>query len=433
MQVHFIGIGGVSMSALAKYLSNHGFLVTGSDRFHSFATDELEYLGIKVFIGHKAENLNGCDVVIYSSAIEKDNPELLCAKENKIPCFDRAELLNYLSKRFKFKIGVSGCHGKTSVTSIISHILYAANCSFTAHIGGYDKMFGNLIDNGQRIFLTEICEFGRNINKFTADVAVTLNIDNDHMNCYDDMEDLAETFYSFLDRAKYKIVNIDDKYLKKYRGSKIAYGLKEGDFYIKNLSFQNGAQNFTLMEYGRPIFDISTNLPGKYSVLNLLAAVTVARSLGVNKDAVLKGIASFTGVKRRNEFIGRLKGAKVIADYAHHPSEIKCFLDGLKLEKGRLFVVFQPHTYSRTRLLYKDFIRVLSGIENLYLYKTYAARENFDMEGSSLKLSGNLPKSKYYDNFDSLYEDLRKEVSADDTIIILGAGDLYEKVCSKIS
>lgn len=420
------------MSALAKYLSNHGFFVTGSDRFHSFATDELEYLGIKVFIGHKADNINGSDVVIYSSAIEKENPELLFAIKNKIPCFDRAELLNYLSKRFKFKIGVSGCHGKTTVTSMLSHILYSANCSFTAHIGGYDKKFGNLIDNGQRIFLTEICEFSRNINKFTADVAVALNIDNDHMNCYDSMEDLADTFYNFLDRSKYKIVNIDDKYLKKYRGSKITYGFKEGDFYIKNLEYTKGTQTFTVMEYGRPILDISTNLPGRYSVLNLLAAVAASRSLGVNKDAVLKGIASFTGVKRRNEFIGRLKGAKVIADYAHHPSEIKCFLEGLKIN-GRLFVVFQPHTYSRTRLLFKDFIKALGGIENLYLYKTYAARENYDIEGSARKLADNLPKSKYYDDFDSLYEDLRNTIANDDTIIILGAGDLYERVCSKIS
>lgn len=419
------------MSALAKYLLNHGYYVTGSDRIQTSVTEELENLGIKVYIGHKAENLKNAEIVIYTSAIKEDNPELQSARINKLACFDRAELLNYLSKRFKFKIGVSGCHGKTTVTSILSHILFSANCSFTAHIGGYDKEFGNLIDNGQRIFLTEICEFSRNIGKFTADVGVALNIDNDHMNCYKNMEDLSKTFYDYLDRSKYKVINIDDKYLKKYKGSKITYGFKEGDFHVKNLKTNSQTQSFTVMEYGSPLFDIETKLQGNYSVMNILAAVSVARSLGVNAENVLKGIQSFRGVKRRNEFIGKINGAKVIADYCHHPSEIKCFLSGLKTKK--LIVVFQPHTYSRTKILLKDFVNALSGIENLYLYKTYAAREDFDIEGSCMTLASYLPNSKYYDNFESLYQDVTNNATESDTVVILGAGDLYQKICDKLS
>lgn len=426
MNIHFIGIGGVSMSALAKYLHSQKFNVTGSDKVQTNITNELNNIGIKVFIGHSPSNLQNAEVVIFNSAITNDNIELKIAKERGICLIDRATLINYISKPFNTKIGVCGCHGKTTVTSIIAHILKAQNLKFMAHIGGFDNDFGNFIYTGKDIFLSEICEFNKNIDKFTPHIGVCLNIDNDHMNCYNDFNDLVKTYYNYLDRADLRIINIEDKFLSAYKNSAVTYGIDKGDFHIQNLRKENESQIFDVIGYGKKMFELSTFFKGEYSILNILSAISTAQNLGILSECILEGINSFTGVKRRNELIGTLNGAKVICDYCHHPTEISAFLNEYRADCKNVYIVFQPHTYSRTKILFKEFSSIFDGFENLYFFKTYAARENFDYLGSSLRLSLNYKNSLYFDQITALIDHLKSKVDSKSKILVLGAGDLYE-------
>lgn len=428
MHIHFIGIGGVSTSSLAKYLKTQGFFVTGSDKRRSFITNELQTLGIQVFYGHKEENCFGADIVIYNSAIKGDNPELIFALKNKIPQIERAALLKYVSKKFSTVIGVSGCHGKTTVTSMIAHILSQANLKFTAHIGGFDKDFGNFYQCGKDIFLSEVCEFNKNIDKFDASLALALNIDNDHLNSYENFQDIINTFYNFLNRAKFAIINLDDCNLRRYADKRKTFGLKAGDYHCKNLTTENNTTCFSVYEYGQFLYEYKTNLIGEYQVANILAATAATRHFGINGDLICKGLQSFGGVIRRNEFLYQLNGADVFADYAHHPTELKAYLDYVNCKNyKKIHFVFQPHTYSRTKNLSKQFIYTLKDVDNLYLYKTYAAREEYDYDGSALKLSQNLPKSQYFDDFCDLIIALRQSVKAGEVVLVVGAGDLYDE------
>lgn len=428
MHIHLIGIGGVSLSFMAKYLKAQGFFVTGSDIKESFITEELENMSMPIFYGHKPENCVGADIIIYNSAISNDNPELKYARINKIPCFERAEVLRLISKRYPSVIGVAGCHGKTSVTSMICHILSKANLKFTAHIGGFDTIFGNFYQNGNDLFLSEVCEFNKNIDKFDAKTAIVLNIDNDHLNSYEGLDEIAQTFYSYLNRADFRIVNSDDNFLKQYKKDCLTFGFKEGDYCLHNLINKNGKTMFEVYEYGAYLYDFHTDIIGKYQVENILAATAAARHLNICVSDIVKGLESFKGVKRRNEYINKFKGADVIADYAHHPTEIKSFLDYIiKKKYQNTHVVFQPHTYSRTKFLLDDFINLFKDFDKLYIYKTFAARENYDYEGSGENLSNKLPKSLYFDNFDELIKTLGEKVSAKDAVLVIGAGDLYDK------
>lgn len=425
MYIHFIGIGGVSTSALAKYLIGKGFSVSGSDRKPSIFTKELQELGAKITNFHDYKNCIGKDVIIYNSAITKDNEELRYALENKMPIFKRSELLKYISKSFNKTVGIAGSHGKTTVTALLCHVFDRANLDFTAHIGGIDRKYGNYYSKGHSIFLSEVCEFEKNVNNFDADYAVLLNVDNDHLNCYDGFDDLKQTFYAYLNRSKCRIVNRDDRNLKPFYSS-ITFGLNEGDYHLKDLCKDGDFTRFTIVNDGKSLFELSTSLFGDYNLSNVLSAVAVSKTLGVDNKFIVDAVGSFKGVKRRNEFLGKINGAVVLADYAHHPSEIKCYLSSITAKKCDVHLVFQPHTYSRTRLLFDDFLEVLSGYNNLYLYKTFAARETYDYLGDAKRLSSMLENSKYFDDLDTLYNELKRKVNSQSTVIIMGAGDLYD-------
>ncbi len=421
------------MSALAKYLKFKGYIVTGSDKSTSTVTRELKKYGITVFSGHKKENIIGADVVIYSSAIPEDNEELYFARKNKSACISRAELLEMISSKYCQKIAVSGSHGKTTVTSLLAHILNVSDTSFTAHIGGFDNVLGNLVVKGDGVFLSEVCEFKRNIEKFSPTTAVCLNIDNDHLNCYRDVNELAQTFYTFLDKAETRIINADDGKLKYYDKSSVTFGEKSGDYTFKNYLVEGDKACFDVLLRNKKLFDVKTNYIGKYYAMNVTAAAATAFSLGITVGDIEKGINDFKGVKRRNEIIGQLNGWNVIGDYAHHPSEIKNFMSAFKDKK--VLCVFQPHTYSRTRILFDDFVAVLSDIPNLFLYKTYSARENYDYYGSAERLSNALYDAKYYDNFRLLYKNISEftlNSNSNGLILVVGAGDLYDKFCNEL-
>lgn len=423
------------MSALAQYLNFKGYFVTGSDKISSETIKRLKSDGICVFIGHSEQNVAGADVVIYSSAISNDNPELQFAIDNKLPCVKRSALLKIISNSFCNRIGVCGSHGKTTVTSMLAHVFNRAKLSFTAHIGGCDNDFGNLIIKGDGVFLSEVCEFKHSIDDFTAETAICLNVDNDHLNCYDGFDDLKNTFYDYLNRAKLRIINGDDRSLKDYKNKAVLFGLKKGDYRIeKYKTYPDGGASFKVV--GKLDYPIEFELPycAEYYAMNVLAAVSASHCIGIKEQFIFEGINEFKGVKRRNEVIGNLNGIPVIADYAHHPTEIESFLSARRNEQ--VICVFQPHTYSRTKILFDDFISVLSGVKKLYLYKTYSAREEFDYSGSCEKLKESLVNAIYYEDFNELFSAVKKEslnCDKDSEILVIGAGDLYDKFKEKLS
>lgn len=422
-RIYFIGIGGIGMSSLALFLSERGFNVVGSDKNKSDITYKLEKSGIQVNYFHSEANLRLDDMIVYSSAIAEDNIEYSYAKNNHMALVSRARLLSLVSDCFSLSVGVSGTHGKTTVTALIAHILKAASYPFTAFIGGEDKTLGSYFSNGKTLFLAEVCEYKKNINYFTADIGLVLNVDNDHLDSYKNFSDIKSTFDAFLKRADKKIV------YENCGLAGITFGFKKtSDYRAEIISFKNGVTVFTVYEKKKKLARFSVKLSGGKNVLNALAAVAVARELNIDKNTIKRGLLEFEGVKRRNETIGKINGAPVIADYAHHPAQIAEQLDFQKKGvKGKLFVVFQPHTYSRTKNLFNQFVAALVCEDNLFVFKTYAARENFLSEGSSLRLCKALPKSIYYDDENKLFSRLKTSVEATDKVLILGAGDIYDK------
>lgn len=433
--VFFIGICGISMSALAKYLIINGFKVGGSDTQQNSISTYLQSLGCEIFAIHSENNIKNYNIIVYNSAINQTNPELVFAKKENKVIIKRIELLQMIAKGFESCIGISGSHGKTTTTAMLAHVLLHSQIGFTSHVGGIDNCLSNLYQNGKQIFLTEVCEFAKNIDFFTADVASVLNVDNDHLNCYKDIFDLKNHFYDFLYRAKIRVVNVDDESLANYSKTNacVTFAMKkEADYTAKIICNNSNGIAVRFYEKDKKLFDIKLKVMGEYNVYNALCAVAIAKTVNISNKAIIQGISSFTGVERRNEFIGIIQKSKVFADYCHHPSEIKCLLNAYKTKNGKLTVVFQPHTYSRTKLLFKDFINVLGSIDNVVLYKTYPAREVMSDGYSAKFLADNIPQSRYFDNIESLMKHLKQTGKCNNTILILGAGDLYQLIKSKL-
>ncbi len=416
------------MSALAKFFASHGYTVSGSDGVRGEETENLAFYGVKVYIGVDAERteLRTADLIVYTDAIPETHAEMVQAKKLKKRCFSRAELLSAVSDGFDSVVAVAGSHGKTTCTSMCAHILRAVDVPFTAHIGGEDCTFGNYYSTGLAYFVTEACEYKRNLLKLRADRAVLLNIDRDHMECYRDEEDLTDCFRNYCKAAKVAFVCADDSRCEGL-GEFSTFGIDNSlaDYRAVDLRASEERYAFTVEEYGKPLCRIKLNAVGRCNVYNALAAFAVMRSFGFDEKEIKRGVENFTAVKRRFEKIGSYHGASFICDYAHHPREISATVataDGVC--KGRLFVVFQPHTYSRTKLLMRDFISALRPIKNLMIYKTYPAREKYDAEGSGETLARNVG-SLYSENVYVLKTWLKKTVKEGDVVLFLGAGDIY--------
>lgn len=419
---YLIGIGGVSMSGLAKFLLAKGKTVAGSDACAGDYTAELIKSGIKVSVGNVSESIAAYDAVIYTDAIREDNRQLAEAKSLKKTIFSRGQFLYEVSRTFKTVVAISGCHGKTTCTAMLAHIFAAANKQFCAHIGGRDKTFSNTYYCGNSYFLTEACEYKKNFLLLKPDIGVVLNSDADHLECYGNKENLTAAYRQFLSGAGVSVAPFGDKV-----AGGITFGYsKNADYHVKNVKSVGGFYSFMVCEGATELGSIKLSVYGKHNVLNALAAIAVARSAGIPFNLAKEGITAFSGVERRFEIIGTVNGAPVIADYAHHPNELRATIKtAKKVTSGRLFVVFQPHTYSRTKNLFKDFVKALSPLNNLLVYRTFAAREYFDDAGSALTLSQSLKKSKYADDPLSLsdYFSLAKQ---GDTVLVLGAGDIYD-------
>lgn len=419
---YFIGIGGVSMSGLAKYLLSMGKKVAGYDSSQNEYTRELESLGAVVCTGQNDDSLKDYNLVVYTDAI-KDTDKRLCLAQNlgKV-IISRGQLLYEISRDFKKVIAVSGCHGKTTCCAMLTHIFACAGKKFTSHIGGKDCVYSNFFYCGNDFFITEACEYKKNFLLLKPNIAVILNSDADHLECYGNANALTEAYITFAGSA--------DVAITLYRDLPLNYGVnfgfdKSADYYAKNIKYSGTAYTFTAYEGANELGTVNLSVYGKHNVLNAVAAIAASRSAGISFEFIRQGLSEFCGVERRFENIGKINDAVCIADYAHHPNELRAVIrTAQKLTKGKLYVVFQPHTYSRTKNLFKQFVKVLSPLSNLMIYRTFAAREYYDDAGSALTLSQSLKKSRYGGTVDDIKEFL-VAAGENDSILFLGAGDIY--------
>lgn len=418
------------MSALAKLVFYRGYTISGYDETRSEQTEELSALGIPVKIGDGEDKaLEKADAVVYSDAIKENDERLVYAKKTGKAIYGRMQLLHDISKRFDEVIAVAGSHGKTTCTAMCAHVLKRLAVPFTAHIGGEDGDFGNFYSNGGSYFVTEACEYKKNMLKLPSTRAVLLNIDNDHMECYDGENDLVSSFEKYCRNAKEAIVCADDDKCLRFARNYTTFGVENPycDYRAVGVKSSEEKYSFTVEEYGKPLCKVHLNAAGKCNVYNALAAFAVMRSFGFDEKEIAKGLEDFKAVKRRFEKMGKTGcGASVICDYAHHPKEIKATVETAeKMCEGNLFVVFQPHTYSRTRLLMQEFVTVLRKVDRLMIYKTYSAREFYDEEGSAKRLAEEVGNCLYSETMKQLNAWILGNAKSDDLILFLGAGDIY--------
>jgi UDP-N-acetylmuramate--alanine ligase len=441
--VYFMGIGGISMSGFAELLHSIGFTVSGSDSMESSITEHLESLGIHVIYGQVRENItNDIDLVVYTAAIHPDNPEFMAAKELGIPMMDRAEMVGQVMKNYENAIAVSGTHGKTTTTSMISHILLAANLDPTISVGGILKaIHGNMRIGASQNFVTEACEYTNSFLKFKPRIGIILNIEEDHMDFFKDINDIRNSFHQFallLPENGFLILNgnidrieeITDGIACPY----VTYGVGNG-------SYNYRADNIAYDEFGCASYDLIINdriedrivlsVPGVHNVENSLAAIALAKHLMLHVPEIQKGLSEFKGTDRRFEYKGSVGGVTIIDDYAHHPTEIEATLKvSEKYPHKHLWCVFQPHTYTRTKAFLKDFARALSHAEHVILADIYAAREIDTGEISSLDLKRELEalgaQVSYFPSFGEIEDFLLENCTSGDLVITMGAGNVVE-------
>lgn len=431
-RVHFIGVNGAGMSVLCSLLLTKNFTVSGSDIKRTSVTCELEKRGLTFYLGHDKQNVKNADVVIYSSAISENNEELVFAKKMKKAVYSRAELLKLVIDCYKKSIGISGSHGKTTVTSMLSNVLHYSNLSPTCLIGGEDCNLGSFLSGNKNILVSEICEFNKNVKDIKTKYTACLNVDNDHLDSYGSIENLKMEFFNYLDRSKIKFINLDDKFLCDYKGKNIVtYAIEnQSTFKAENLTIENNKYQFDLYVKSEFKHKFKLNVVGKHNVYNALCVIAIAKTVfNLEYKTIYEGLLQFKGVKRRMEVLGSIEDKTIIADYAHHPTEIKSTINTVKeVYHNNYLLVFQPHTYSRTKLLYDEFLAVLKG-ENVIVFKEYPARENYDYLGSSERLASEL-NADYVEEFEKLMEKIKSCKS--NNVIVIGAGDLYDLVKEKI-
>lgn len=428
-RAHLIGIGGVSMRPLGLVLKGMGLEVSGSDMSASLSTDELIDSGIHVDIGHRAENILGADCVIRTAAVHNDNPEIAAARSAGIPVFERAQAWGEIMKSYKNAICISGTHGKTTTTSMMTHILMEAKMDPTVMIGGYLPLLhaGHRVGKGDTIVL-ESCEYCDSFLNFFPTLAVVLNVEEDHLDYFKDLKDIQKSFHKFAEMATFGVAaNGDDPHtVEAMRGiDHVSFGLGEQN-QVRAVNISDDWRHFDVSVKGEIYCHVDMGVLGVHNALNTLGAAAAAWMLGIPGEAVTRGVASFHGAGRRMEFKGTFHDAKVYDDYAHHPDELRATLDTARtMGGGRLVVAFQPHTYSRTKALFDDFVRELRKPDVLVLAEIYAARERNTFGISSMDLVQKIPGAVYCPTLPEVTEFLRRNVQPDDLVITIGAGDIF--------
>ena len=439
---HFIGIGGVSMSGLAEILVKRGFTVTGSDNSESQYTSNLMKLGVRIAFSQEASNItDDIDCVVYTAAIKDDNPELSEAKRREVPLLTRAQFLGQVMDNYSESIAVAGTHGKTSTTSMISQVLLELPEDPTISIGGiFSAINSNIHAGTSETFITEACEYTNSYHEFYPKYSIILNIEEDHLDFFKDLNDIRHSFNKFANNTLDDgciIINNDIPDLSEItEGTKaeiVTFGTtKEADCYAKNISFDDfGNGIFTPVCCGEELEEIHLKVPGNHNISNALAAVLFLKKFGVDNKTIKAGLEKFEGAERRFQFKGKVNGINIIDDYAHHPTEIKVTLESAKnYPHERVVCVFQPHTYTRTKALLKELAEALSIADIVILSKIYAAREKDIYNVSSRDLLKEVEKygteAYYFDTFSEIEEFILKKCINNDLLITMGAGDIVK-------
>ncbi len=435
-RIHFIGIGGSGMCPLAEILHSEGYVLSGSDNNESDTLARIRALGIPVAMGQKAENIAGAEMVVYTAALLKDNPELVAAKESGIPTFERAKLFGAISRLYKNCIGICGTHGKTTVTSMTTQVMLEAKLDPSAVIGG--KL--PLIDANGRVgksehFVCEACEFVDTFLELSPAVAVILNIDEDHLDYFKTLDNLILSFHKFADMATDAVLyNGDDRNtLKAMNGitgkTLVTFGFQNtNDYYPENISTARGAfYGFDVMHGGEKLGHIQLNVPGRHNILNALAAIAASMHAGADFAACKAGLEAFGGAGRRFEMLGEYAGITFADDYAHHPAELRVTLESaMKMDYNRVWAVFQPFTYSRTYMLMDDFAEVLQIPDRCVLTEIMGSREINTYNVYTAQLAERIPNSVWFNTFDEVADYVLRNAEAGDLVLTLGCGDIYK-------
>lgn len=438
--IHFIGIGGISMSGLAEILLEEGFVVSGSDNQESDIVAGLRANGAAIAIGQSAANITeDIDVCCYTAAIHEDNEEFKAAASHKLPMLSRAELLGQMMQNYQQAICISGTHGKTTTTSMLSHILLKTELDPTISVGGIlDAIGGNIRVGGPEVFLTEACEYTNSFLSFFPTISAILNVEEDHMDFFKDIDDIRNSFHTFarlLPDNGLLVINGDiDKLSSITKGCSCritTFGTDDdNDYYAANVEYNElGYCSYDLYHKEDCVLHIDLSVGGEHNIYNSIAAIIIARELGISDDAIRSGLLSFTGTKRRFEYKGKMGEVTVIDDYAHHPTEIRATLDtAARYPHNDTWVVFQPHTFSRTKAFLKEFAEALSLADHVVLADIYAAREVDTGEISSKDILTLLQKAQvdayYFPSFEEIENFLLKKCKKNDLLITMGAGNV---------
>ncbi len=428
--VHLVGIGGVSMRPLGLVLQGMGLVVTGSDMSSSVSTDELIAKGIRVSIGHAAENIEGADCVIRTAAAHNDNPEIAAARSKGIPTFERAQAWGVIMQAYKNAVCISGTHGKTTTTSMVTHILMEADFDPTVMIGGYLPLLqaGHRVGEGDTIIL-ESCEYCDSFLNFYPTLAVILNVEADHLDYFKDLADVQKSFRQFAQLSTNGVLaNGDDPHvLEALEGMEYTgFGLNQGNC-ITAGNMSDDWRHFDVICDGTFYCHLDLKVIGKHNAVNALAAAGAAWMLGVSGEAVSKGLGTFTGAQRRMQYKGNYNGADIYDDYAHHPDELAATIEAMRsMGYHRLVVAFQPHTYTRTSALFDDFVQILKEADYVVLAEIYAARERNTTGISSMDMVKQIPGSVYCETLPQVTEHLRQIARQGDVVMTIGAGDIFK-------
>jgi UDP-N-acetylmuramate--alanine ligase len=433
---HLVGIGGVSMSPLAEVLNKMGVPITGSDMNDSESVRHLQSLGIDVKVGHQAENISGAGFIIRTAAAREDNVEIAAARSAGIPIFERAEAWGYIMRGYKNAVCVAGAHGKTTTTSMTTHILLAAGADPTVMIGGtLNKLQSGYRVGGGDVIVLESCEYYNSFHSFFPTVAVVLNVDADHLDFFKDLNDVKRSFAHFaslVPEGGAIVCNADDKNtmdaLLPLGRDLFTFGLGESSrVRAVGIELSGTGSSFDVLYDGKFFCHIVLKVPGRHNVIDALAAAAAAITLNIPATAVVEGLLEFTGAGRRFEFKGNLNGADIYDDYAHHPRELRALLDAVRtLGYKRIILAFQPHTYSRTKALFNDFISELGRADLLFLAEIYAAREKNTIGVSSKDLADKIPGAVFCPTFEDIEQNIRRIAGKGDIILTVGAGDIYK-------
>ena len=434
LRAHLVGIGGVSMSPLAEVLHGRGVVVTGSDMHESQTVAHLRSLGIPVTIGHLPQSVEGAQCVIRTAAVHDDNPEIAAARAAGIPVFERAQAWGAIMRHYQNALCVAGTHGKTTTTSMCTHIFLTAGRDPSVMIGGTLPALGagHRVGRGDTIIL-ESCEYCNSFLSFFPTVAVILNVDADHLDFFKDLEDIKSSFRRFaalVPQEGFVVADRDDRNtMDALRGLDrrvVTFGLEEGDVHAAALTWERGFARFDIVARGETFAHVCLSVPGVHNVGNALAAAAAALCLGIPAGAVEEGLAAFHGAGRRFEKKGEYHGAMVYDDYAHHPHELQALLTtAMGLGYDRVICAFQPHTYSRTHELFDDFVEVLKKPDLTILAEIYAAREQNTLGISSAHLAARIPGAEFCPTLEEVTARLRELARPGDLILTVGAGDIY--------